>query len=137
MLFKFTILKKKMAKTKLSIIIGKHIREIRKKKGLTLEQLADKSNLSLTYTGDIERGKTEPSLKSLKKIADGLGVGLYYILSPLEKNKKSFLLENIGDENLKNFLKSLASGGHKETEFITRMIKMISEEFVKYNKSGK
>lgn len=55
-------------------LLGKHIREHRKKKKYTLEQLAEKLDVSTTFIGQIERAKGVPSLETLVKIANVLEV---------------------------------------------------------------
>jgi transcriptional regulator with XRE-family HTH domain len=52
--------------------IGQRIREVRRQREKTLKQLAEDTGLSLTYLSDVERGDTQPSLKSLQRIAEGL-----------------------------------------------------------------
>jgi transcriptional regulator with XRE-family HTH domain len=55
--------------------IGDRIRVARKTAGLSQEDLARRSHMSLNGFADIERGHIEdPHYSSLKKIADGLGV---------------------------------------------------------------
>lgn len=53
---------------------GVHLRELRKKKGLTQEELADKAGMHFTYIGQIERGIRNPSLINLQKIAKALDI---------------------------------------------------------------
>jgi transcriptional regulator with XRE-family HTH domain len=50
------------------------IRKIRTKKGLTLLALAKKARMSYTYLSNVERGKADPSLSTLKRLAKALGV---------------------------------------------------------------
>lgn len=54
--------------------IGKRIRERRKELKLTQEKLAELSDLSLSYTGAVERGKKIPSLEAFIRIANALQV---------------------------------------------------------------
>jgi transcriptional regulator with XRE-family HTH domain len=56
--------------------VGKRVRVLREEKGMSQEVLAEKSGLHRTYIGGVERGLRNPSLKSLHRIAKGLGVGL-------------------------------------------------------------
>lgn len=55
-------------------LLGKHIRKYRKLKNYTLEQLAEKLDVSTTFIGQIERAKGIPSLETLVKIANVLEV---------------------------------------------------------------
>ncbi len=54
-------------------MLGTRLRELRKSQGLSLRQLAQETNLSATLLSQIERGVTEPSLKSLRLIAGVFG----------------------------------------------------------------
>jgi transcriptional regulator with XRE-family HTH domain len=56
--------------------VGRRIRNLREGKGISQEVLAEKSSLHRTYIGGVERGLRNPSLKSLHRIAKGLGVGV-------------------------------------------------------------
>ena len=53
---------------------GLHLREIRKEKGLSQEELALECNLDRTYIGGVERGERNISLINIYKIAKALGV---------------------------------------------------------------
>jgi transcriptional regulator with XRE-family HTH domain len=57
-------------------IVGQKIRALRKQAGLTQEKLAEKSNLSYKYLGEVERGYVNVSLDSLMRIAKTLKVQL-------------------------------------------------------------
>ena len=54
--------------------LGREIQRIRNKRGLSQEQLAERSELDTITIGFIEQGRREPRLKTLMKIADALGV---------------------------------------------------------------
>lgn len=62
-------------------ILGKNVRRLRQQKGLTQEQLAFEAEIDLTYVGGIERGKRNPSLLVMARIADALSVSLPSLLS--------------------------------------------------------
>ncbi|MBQ7974236.1 MAG: helix-turn-helix transcriptional regulator [Clostridia bacterium] len=55
-------------------LLGMNIRKRRKEKNYTLEQLAEKLNVSTTFIGQIERAKGKPSLETLVKIANVLEI---------------------------------------------------------------
>jgi len=57
-------------------LFGNRVRELRKSKGLSQEELAFRSSVHRTYIGGIERGERNPSLKNIKSIADALEVSL-------------------------------------------------------------
>ena len=56
------------------IILGKKIKEIRQKVGMTQEELAWKCGISLNFLGQIERGQKKPSIDTIKKIATALEI---------------------------------------------------------------
>ena len=61
--------------------IGKRIKSLREKKGLTQEKLAEKTGLSLDFVGKIEVNINNPGLKSLIKIANALDVHIKEIFN--------------------------------------------------------
>ena len=61
---------------------GARIAELRRKRGLTQEQLADLVDLHRTYIGFIEQGKRNPSIANVRRIAKALRVSLKELLKP-------------------------------------------------------
>ena len=53
---------------------GERLRQLRKQKDLSQEQLAAKANLHRTYVSDIERGARNVSLQNIVKLAKALGI---------------------------------------------------------------
>jgi transcriptional regulator with XRE-family HTH domain len=62
-------------------ILGKNVRRMRQRREMTQEQLAFDAEIDLTYLGGIERGKRNPSLLVIARIADALSVPLPKLLS--------------------------------------------------------
>ena len=58
--------------------IGKKIKILRKVRGLTQEQLAEKLEVGRATVSNYEIGRREPRLNELERIASVLGVGLDY-----------------------------------------------------------
>ncbi|HUZ32276.1 MAG TPA: helix-turn-helix transcriptional regulator [Xanthobacteraceae bacterium] len=56
--------------------MGKNVRRLRQQNGMTQEELAFEAKIDLTYIGGIERGKRNPSLLVMARIADALSVSL-------------------------------------------------------------
>lgn len=56
--------------------LGRRMRYLRLKAGLSQEHLADSCGLDRTYIGGIERGERNPSLKNILKLASALNVTL-------------------------------------------------------------
>jgi len=61
--------------------IGARIRQLRQKKGLTIEETAHLAGVHPNYLGDAERGKKNFSITTLEKIAKVLGVPVSGMLS--------------------------------------------------------
>jgi len=56
------------------ISVGNKIKELRKERNLSQEDLALLSGLDRTYINSVENGRRNISIISLEKIANGLGV---------------------------------------------------------------
>ncbi len=59
---------------------GKAVKELRLKKGLTQQQLADACGLDISYVGQIERGQRNPTLGVMQGLASVLQVRLSDVL---------------------------------------------------------
>jgi transcriptional regulator with XRE-family HTH domain len=62
-------------------ILARNVGRLRRQKGLTQEELAFEAKIDLTYMGGIERGKRNPSLLVMVRIAKALSVPLPKLLS--------------------------------------------------------
>lgn len=62
------------AREAISIDVGSRLRELRETKNISMRGLATASGLSANALSMIERGKTSPSVSTLYKLADALGV---------------------------------------------------------------
>lgn len=90
--------------------LGKRIRDERLMQRLTLEKLAERTDKSINFIGQIERGEGKPSLETLVDIANALGVTVDSLLSDSIKisdnsidKEISVLLNNMSD-NGKRFI---------------------------------
>ena len=61
---------------------GLRIRELRTEQGMTLSQLASQSGLSEGMISQVERGITDPSLETLRKISRVLNLPLSRAVQP-------------------------------------------------------
>lgn len=52
---------------------GENVRRARRAKGMTLEALAHDVGLAYSYVGELERGRRNPTLKVVERIAKALG----------------------------------------------------------------
>ncbi len=103
-----------------SALLGNKIRQLRKDKGMTLEQLAEKTDSSKGYIWELENRETKrPSAEKLQKIADILGVTTVFLLdedkaSPDDEVMKQALfrkLEKMPDDDRKKIMKIIDSWG--------------------------
>jgi transcriptional regulator with XRE-family HTH domain len=62
--------------------IGSKMRELRIYKGMSIRELAEKAKCTSSLISQIERGKTEPSISMLKRIADALNVNIVDFFMP-------------------------------------------------------
>jgi transcriptional regulator with XRE-family HTH domain len=63
----------------LSSRVGAHIRQHRQLRKLRLQDVADRTGLSVPYLSDVERGRQNASLKALERIAEGLGLRVHVL----------------------------------------------------------
>ena len=68
------------SKQNILIKFGERVREIRKEKGLSQEELAHKADLHRTYIGMIERAEKNITLINIEKIANALEVDIKELL---------------------------------------------------------
>lgn len=61
--------------------VGENVRRLRLARGLSQERLAFDSKIDLTYLGGIERGRRNPSLMVMVRIADALGEDLEALIA--------------------------------------------------------
>jgi transcriptional regulator with XRE-family HTH domain len=52
--------------------VGKRIREMRKRKGFTLQELSERVNLSVSYLSQIENGQVNLNISNLERIGQAL-----------------------------------------------------------------
>jgi len=55
-------------------MFGRKLKELRVRRGLTQEELAEKANLHRNYVSDVERGTRNISLVNIIALAKALGV---------------------------------------------------------------
>jgi len=72
--------------------IGKKIREVRKKKGLSQEELAESAKVNLRTIQRIENNESEPRGKTLNLICEVLNINAEDILDYGKQEDKSYLI---------------------------------------------
>lgn len=97
-------------------MIGNRIQKLRKSRGLSLSELAEKAGVAKSYLSNVERNiQSNPSLQILEKIADVLNISLEGLIkdqgsmdSPLDEEWIALAREaqnsGITKEEFKDFL---------------------------------
>lgn len=67
------------------MLLGARIRQTRTQKGITLQELADRTGLSKGFLCQLENEKANPSLQALEKLAIGLGIPIAYLFLTSEE----------------------------------------------------
>jgi len=67
--------------------LGKAVRDLRETRGMSLEDLAGRADLSTNYVGDAERGERNISVRALWALADRLDIPASTLLLEAEKNR--------------------------------------------------
>jgi ribosome-binding protein aMBF1 (putative translation factor) len=62
---------------------GRRVREVRTAKGMTQEALAEAAGLHPTFVSNVERGYRVPTIPTLLRLANGLGVQACELLDDL------------------------------------------------------
>ncbi|SEA38838.1 XRE family transcriptional regulator, master regulator for biofilm formation [Thalassobacillus cyri] len=73
-------------------MIGERIKELRKSKGLSMSELAEKAGVAKSYLSSIERSRqTNPSIQFLEKVGRVLGVSVNQLIEENESKETSAL----------------------------------------------
>jgi transcriptional regulator with XRE-family HTH domain len=98
-------------------LIGERIRELRKQRGFSQEQLGELADFHYTYIGGVERAEKNISVLNLSKIATALNVGLYDLFEYTRLNSRT--KDKSDDlEQIVNLLLSLKSSEVKKVKNI-------------------
>lgn len=100
--------------------VGKRISLIRKNRGMTQEQLAEKAELSNVYISHIENSRSIPSLETLMKICSALDITPDEVLLGTKQDMENYLQSDIQ--------KKLILCTPKERRMVSRFIDLLLEE---------
>ncbi|MEW6524617.1 MAG: XRE family transcriptional regulator [Bacillota bacterium] len=62
-------------------VLSSNIKTLRKQRGMTLQALGEATDLSPGFLSQIETNQASPSLASLRRIAEALGVSLFFLVA--------------------------------------------------------
>jgi transcriptional regulator with XRE-family HTH domain len=77
-----------------SVNVATSLRELREARGISMRALATRSGLSANALSMIERGKTSPSVSTLYKLADALGVSITAFFGTESEKKQIVFLKS-------------------------------------------
>ena len=63
-------------------LVGRNVRRLRERKGLTQEKLAEISGFSQQYISGLEKGLRNPTIVTLYEVATALGVSHIDLVKP-------------------------------------------------------
>lgn len=98
---------------------GQRVKEIRKSKGLTQEQLAEKTGMDTPNICRIEAGTHFPLIKNLEKIASALDTPVKEFFNYEHKNNEKYLIDMI-NSYLTGFKK-------KDIELVYKFVEALNE----------
>ena len=64
------------------ILVGKNFGRLRREKGLTQEQIEERSGFSQQYLSGLEQGKRNPTIITLYELSQALGVSHVELVKP-------------------------------------------------------
>lgn len=93
--------------------VGERNAKLRKNLGLTQEKLAEQADISIQFLVQIEHGKRNMKIGTLRKLCSALSVSAYYLINgtedyPFEVEVKS-LLALLSDDDREKAVKMLAA----------------------------
>ncbi|MBI5882195.1 MAG: helix-turn-helix domain-containing protein [Elusimicrobia bacterium] len=74
--------------------LSKRIREERDLRGWTQEEFAERAGVHLSFIGQIERGIRKPSLATVQRMAEALGVDPGRLLGPPPQRRDPYPIEH-------------------------------------------
>jgi transcriptional regulator with XRE-family HTH domain len=78
--------------------LGDRLRNLRRERGLRLVDLAKMTDLSVSFISQVERGLTNPGMRSLILMADALEVRPHSLLEETSQSEAPWVLTRAGDQ---------------------------------------
>lgn len=99
--------------------LGTILRELREEKGLTREELAERSGTGLRHVAAIELGEKNPSVDTLYRLIRGIGVSSDRVFYPEISQS---------DPELEALVHTLATCSPKQKRLITAFVEMLRNQ---------
>lgn len=110
--------------------LGHKLKALREEYGLTQAQLANLAGVTAGLIGQIEQGKVQPSLKTLEKLAEVMGVSpCYFIMEPGAVDQMLSMMnpelrELLMHSNVQSVLSLICNLNENELQFILNFIQL-------------
>ena len=108
--------------------IGEELRKLRRYRSLTLSQVSEQTHLSVSFLSDVERGKTNPSLDTLQKLAEFYGIAINDIVKEAESEVVS---QKVYPPGFQDFLREMEGQVDSDTEELLLTIEHRSKRRMK------
>jgi transcriptional regulator with XRE-family HTH domain len=105
--------------------LGEKIKQLRKSKGISQEELASVLKINRNYLSRIETGKSEPTSSILKHVAEIFSIDLNSLLDITDEDKNT--------DKVKYIVDNCRYLHDKDLDFIVRIMSIMREEYVKIN----
>lgn len=101
-------------------LIGERIRTYRKRRNFSQEELAHRASFSTSYISDIERAEKSPTIESLVRITNALGITLEELFANTQTQKRTKEAETVS--SIVSKINNLSS---KEMQTVNQMIDLL------------
>lgn len=108
--------------------LGGKIKQVRSQRKMTLESLSEKTELSVEFLSQLERGLTSIAIDTLDKIAIALEVNPTYFFIDTEQNKTNVVRsynKELYQIFTSNCIQYNSTGNLKDKEIFTRLVEII------------
>ena len=101
-----------------NLTLGKNIREVRKERKMSLEQLAKGTKMSIGFLSQLETGKANVSVDNIRKIAEFLDVKMVRFFEENDEDSELGIVTRKGDglirelEDTNSYCEMLIGKGH-------------------------
>lgn len=77
------------------VLLGKRLRELRAKRGLSQERLSELCGVSSRHISEIERGESNPSFQVMEQVTAALGVSMKDLFDFEHHQDREYALEEL------------------------------------------
>ncbi|ABZ85330.1 transcriptional regulator, putative [Heliomicrobium modesticaldum Ice1] len=114
-------------------VIATRLRSIREQLGLTQAEVAERAGVSPGLIGQIEQGKVQPSLRTIERVAEAVGVTPCYFLVPQPSLENLLpvlgddLIRLLGEPPIQQTLRMIYDLNEAELRFLFGVVRLIKQ----------